>query len=480
VTLVFARLFWRGLRPRLVGLPPLHPAGGVPLAFCAALLVVPARGGVQQIPVNQSSAYFSPIPFANQAALNAGWNFIDSWKRGLDRTDNPYAVMPMDSARALISCCRPETPPAARTDSPPLRVAPADAPRPNLLLIIWEGLTARAVERLGGVSGATPEFERLADGGLLFRRFYASGDRTEKGLAAILSGSPTIPNGSILTVPSKSRTLEMLSRDLSSAGYATSFYYGGELGFANIKSYVLEGHFDRVLGKEDFPRSAWTSKWGIHDEPVGDRVLGDLGASRRPFFAVWLTLSSHEPFDVPGPVRIPGSDGESRFLNSLAYTDHVVGEFLRRASREAWWANTLVVIVADHSKKLERTDAAAAYKSAGTWYHIPMLWTGGALARTGVVDRLASQTDLAPTLLGALGLPGGERYRFGNDLFSGSSRGWSYYGFDDGFGLVTERGSLVWEHAPNRITSSTGGTTGADLRLGKAMLQVTYQDYLDR
>jgi hypothetical protein len=109
-----------------------------------------------------------------------------------------------------------------------------------------------------------------------------------------------------------------------------------------------------------------------------------------------------------------------------------------------------------------------------------MLWTGGALARTGAVDRLASQTDLAPTLLGALGLPGGERYRFGNDLFGGSSRGWSYYGFDDGFGLVTERGSLVWEHAPNRITSSTGGTTEADLRLGKAMLQVTYQDYLDR
>ncbi|HEX7023492.1 MAG TPA: sulfatase-like hydrolase/transferase, partial [Gemmatimonadales bacterium] len=333
VTLVFARLFWRGLRPRLVGLPPLHPAGGVPLAFCAALLVVPARGGVQQIPVNQSSAYFSPIPFANQAALNAGWNFIDSWKRGLDRTDNPYVVMPMDSARALISCCRPEAPPAPKTEPPPLRVAPGDAPRPNLLLIIWEGLTARAVERLGGVWGATPEFERLADGGLLFRRFYASGDRTEKGLAALLSGSPTIPNGSILTVPSKSRTLEMLSRDLSSAGYATSFYYGGELGFANIKSYVLEGRFDRVLGKEDFPRSAWTSKWGIHDETVGERVLGDLGTSRRPFFAVWLTLSSHEPFDVPGPIRIPGSDGESRFLNSLAYTDHVVGDFLRRASR---------------------------------------------------------------------------------------------------------------------------------------------------
>jgi membrane-anchored protein YejM (alkaline phosphatase superfamily) len=193
----------------------------------------------------------------------------------------------------------------------------------------------------------------------------------------------------------------------------------------------------------------------------------------------WLTLSSHEPFDVPGADRLAGADGEARFLNSLRYTDGVVGEFLRRAATEPWWARTLVILVADHSKKLERTDAAVPYKSAQSWAHIPMLWTGGALALRGATeDQLMSQTDLAPTLLDLLGLPGGDRYRFGRAVFSTPSRPWTYYGFDDGFGLVTPRGSLVWEHIPNRITSSTGVTDPRDLRLGRAMLQLTFQDYL--
>jgi phosphoglycerol transferase MdoB-like AlkP superfamily enzyme len=353
--------------------------------------------------------------------------------------------------------------------------------RPNVLLIVWESFTARSVERLGGVPGATPQFDSLAGEGLLFRRFYAAGDRTEKGLGALLAGAPTVPNASILMVPSKAATLPMLSRDLIQAGYSTAFYYGGELGFANIKSFVLSGGFARVLGKEDFPRSAWSSKWGAHDEAVAERLLGDLGGMPAPFFTTWLTLSSHEPFDVPGPVRVPGTDGESRFLNSLAYTDHVLGDFLRRAKREPWWDRTLVVIVADHSKKLERTDAAVPYKSAESWYHIPMLWTGGALTVQGEnVDRLGGQADLAPTLLAALGLPGGDRYRFGRDLFAPTAGRWTYYGFDDGFGLVTEDGSLVWEHIPDRITSRTGQEGDAELRLGRAMLQLTYQDYLDR
>ena len=468
---LFLWLARRVLHPAWSRLPETRGIVAAPLVFATLLLVIPARGGIQQIPINQSSAYFSPVSFANLAAVNVGWNFFDSWHRGLNRRDNPYRVVPADSALAL--CC------AGRAGGgPPARVL--GSVRPNILLIMWESFTARAVERLGGVSGATPVFDSLAAAGLLFRRMYAAGDRTEKGLAAILAGAPTIPNGSILTVPSKSRTLPMLSRDLDSAGYATSFYYGGELGFANIRSFIQEGRFGRIVGKEDFPRGTWVSKWGAHDDVVGNRVLADLRGATGPFFVAWLTQSSHEPFDVPGPVRVKGSDGESRFLNSLAYTDHVLGEFLHRARQEPWWAGTLVIIVSDHSKKLERTDADVPYKSAPGWYHIPMLWTGGVVQRPGIVDALASQTDIAPTLLGQLGLPGAERYRFGWDLFGGVPRPWVHYGFDDGFGLVTADGSLVWEHIPDRITSQSGRTSTADLLLGRAILQATYQDYLDR
>ncbi len=135
---------------------------------------------------------------------------------------------------------------------------------------------------------------------------------------------------------------------------------------------------------------------------------------------------------------------------------------------------------AETPKLLSRSDAAVPYKSAESWYHIPMLWTGGALARAGVSDLLGGQTDLAPTLLGRLGLPGGERYRFGRDLFAPTSSAFALYGFDEGFGLVTERGSFVWERPANGITSSTGRVGPEDIALGRALLQLAYQDYLDR
>ena len=473
LTALFLLLAWRMLRPGLLALPPTHPMWVLPLLFVAALLVIPARGGIQQIPINQSSAYFTAEPFANQAAVNAGWHFFDSWLNGLNRTDNPYLVIAPDSARILIEV------PGLGDGSSPDRVVTVD--RPNVLLIVWESFTARAVERLGGVRGTTPEFDHLADTGLLFTHLYAAGDRTDKGLAALLSGAPTVSNASILKVPSKVRTLPMLSRDLHDAGYATAFYYGGELGFANIKGFALEGRFDRIIGKYDFTAASRTSKWGAHDEAVAERVQADLHDMREPFLTTWLTLSSHEPFDVPGAARISGTDGESRFHNSLAYTDHVVAEFLRRAAREPWWERTLVIIVADHSKKLERTDADLPYKSAEGWYHIPMLWAGGALARRGaVVDAIMSQTDLAPTILGQLGIPDGSRYRFGRDIFASPKRSWAYYGFDGGFGLVTGRGSFVWEQIPSRVTSQSGVVDERDVWLGRAMLQMTYQDYLNR
>ncbi|HEV8612006.1 MAG TPA: LTA synthase family protein [Gemmatimonadales bacterium] len=476
VSLGFLQLARRLLAPRLRALPPLgFPAAG-PLLLSAAALVIPARGGLQLIPINQSSAYFSPQRFANQAALNVGWNFFDTWRRGLDRRGNPYLAMPMDSARALVAGTRlrPE-----RGEAAP-RPRLLTTLRPNILLIVWESFTARAVERLGGVPAVTPEFAALARQGLLFRRFYAAGDHTEKGLAALLSGAPSLPNASILRVPSKAASLPMLSQDLAAAGYHTGFYYGGELGFGNLRSFTLEGRFEQVLGKDDFPRSSWSSKWGVHDQVVADRLLKDLSSLQAPFFVTWLTLSSHEPFEVPGPARVPGRDPEARFLNSLAYTDQVVGSLLHRAAAEPWWANTLVIVVADHSKLLERTYAGAPFKSSESWFHIPMLWTGGALALHGESAALGGQTDLAPTLLRALGLPGAGRYRFGRDLFAGTGAPFAFYGFEEGFGLVTERGSLVWERAPARVTASSGAPGADEIALGRALLQLAYQDYLDR
>lgn len=447
-------------------------SGAVASLAVLALLIIPIRGGLQWTPLNQSSVYFAADDFANQAALNVGWNFFHSLatSRALERT-NPYTALDAPTARQVADSLLASTDTTAR---PLLRMA-----HPNVILIIWESLTAKVVGRLGGVPGVTPSLDSLSHEGVWFDHIYASGDRSAKGLVAILSGFPAQPHVQIMNTPNKAAKLPMLSRDLRGAGYATSFYYGGELAFANIKSYLLGGRFARIVGETAFAEADRNSKWGAHDHVVLGRLLGDAGRMPRPFFATLFTLSSHEPFEIPVPPRFPGADVRDEFLSAHAYTDQSVGAFIRRAQREPWWDSTLVVIVADHGHPLPETTSADGERTASR-YHIPMLWLGGALAvRDTVIHRIGSQTDLAPTLLAQLHLPH-ERYRWGRDLLATDAASFAYFPYLDGFGFVDPRGRLVYDALGQRITQRAGGAGGAEVRAGLALLRLSFQDYLDQ
>ncbi len=463
--------FRRFVGPDLVRLEPINAFFMAPLVLLIGVLVIPARGGVQNWPLTGSSAYTSAEPFLNQAAQNAAWGFFDSmYRRMYDRT-NPFVTMSPAEAEQLT--IRPA--PAAAGPSRLLTT-----PRPNVLVIIWESASARAFGSLGGQPGVTPMTDSLARQGLLFRQFYAAGDRTDKGVAAILSGFPALPRGSLMMVPSKTRALPFLNADFGAAGYRSSFYYGGELEFASLKAYLVNAGYQRVVGKEGFPAKSWTSMWGAHDGAVADRLQNDLGRETEPFFSVWLTLSSHEPFETPDPPRIKGTDWQSQYYNSLAYTDHVIGQFIARARTKPWWSKTLVVIVADHGRRVSPMETAPS-RDAYAMFRIPMLWLGGALAVTdSVSDRIGSQTDIPPTLLGAVGLIPKRPYPYGGSLLDPNPSPFAYYGFETGFGIVTPDGSLVYDLRAGRPSSSRGTYTDRDVRLGRALSQLTYQDYLDR
>jgi phosphoglycerol transferase MdoB-like AlkP superfamily enzyme len=283
----------------------------------------------------------------------------------------------------------------------------------------------------------------------------------------------------ILNSPSKAAKLPALPGDFERAGYATSFYYGGELEFADFKSYLLSHHFARVVGKGAFAPKDWSSKWGAHDHVVLGRVLSDLRTAPRPFFTTVFTLSSHEPYDVPMAPVFPGTDETTRFLNAHAYADRSVGAFIAAAKHEPWWDSTLVVIIADHGHPLPRV-APSADERVWLDQHIPMLWLGGALAvRDTVVSTVGAQTDLAPTLLAQLGIAHA-RYAWGKNLLARDVTPFAYFAYMDGFGWVTPRGRLVWDHAAGRVMQRAGAADSADLRSGQAYQRLSYQDYLDR
>jgi phosphoglycerol transferase MdoB-like AlkP superfamily enzyme len=351
--------------------------------------------------------------------------------------------------------------------------------RPNVILIVWESLSAKVVERLGGISGVTPVIDSLMHEGILFDSIYATGDRSAKGLTSILSGYPAQPRTTIMQFPRKTASLPALPRDLAGQGYGTAFYYGGEPEFANIKSYLINAGFDSIIGKSEFDEKDWNSKWGAHDHVVFTRMLADLKNAHEPFFRTLFTLSSHEPFEVPVPTVIAGSDEQSLFLNAHHYTDRSLGAFLRAARAEPWWNRTLVIIVADHGHRLPTLSPDERDRRWAT-FHIPMLWLGGALAvRDTVIHTIGSQTDLPPTLLAQLGLETG-KYRWGRNLLSPGAAPLAYFTFQDGFGLLNANGALTYDNVSRSVMFKTGKAGESDVRIGQALLQASIDDYVRR
>ncbi|RPD44644.1 LTA synthase family protein [Hymenobacter sediminis] len=472
------RLGWF-LYKKVVGpLPALPPAFGRGRATLAgllylALLVVPMRGGVQQIPVNQSDVYFSDRPYANHAAVNVPWNVVNSL-RMQNAGPNPYQFLPDSTATRLTQQLYAPTGPDT--------VSLLQTTRPNVLFIILESFTGKLVGHLGGERGVTPTLDSLSQVGVSFRNLYAAGDRSQKGLVALLSGYPNQPTTSIIKSPRKTEQLPHLARVLRGQGYSTAYYHGGELAFANMKSYLVTAGYERFTERADFARRDQNSKWGAHDHVLLTRMLRELPRQRAPFFVTAFTLSSHEPFDVPMPTRFPGESEAAQFRNSVYYTDHVLGQFLRQASRQPWWANTLVVLVADHGHH----QPGNTPNHAPAKFRIPLLLTGGALkpaVRGRSIATYGSQTDVPATLLNQLQLPA-TGFSWSRDLLAPSPPAWpggaAFYCFTDGFGVATPAGTVTFDNVARREIKRTGKPTKAQLELGEAYEQTSFADYLKK
>ena len=445
---------------------------GVATLLTGSLLVIPVRGGVQWTPINESTVFFSRSEFVNMGALNPGWYLLStSIANQKVPTSNPYIVMPAAEAQHVVDSLY------AGADGPPpklLRIA-----RPNVILIVWESFTAKVVTRLGGRPGVTPQFDRLTHQGILFDSLFASGERSAQGLLSLLSGFPSVPNEAIMTRPLKAAKLPQLGQFMRAAGYHTSYYYGGELAFANMKAYVLSGGFDRVTGIDAFAAAERNSKWGAHDHVVLGRALGELQHETRPFFATIFTLSSHEPFETPVAPTFAGSDESTRFLNAHHYTDASVAQFVDSASKQSWWDSTLVVIIADHGNILPVAPPGTT-ESVPDVHHIPMLWLGGALAvRDTVVHRIGASVDVAPTLLAQLGISSAG-FRWGQDLLTPGREGFAYFEYHDGFSFIDRRGWLVYDERARRVVEQSSTATAAHQRSGSALLQSSFADYLAR
>ncbi|MEJ8802286.1 LTA synthase family protein [Pontibacter sp. H249] len=433
------------------------------------LLVLPLRGGWQQIPINQSVVYFSEKPYANHVGLNMPWNLMHAMLKYSKSSSNPYKYMPDEEAEATVKTlyAAPST-----TDT----TAILTTVKPNVLFIILESYTAKLVGHLGGEQGVTPNLDQLAAEGITFTNLYSSGDRSEKGMVALLSGYPVQTITSIIKTPKKTEKLPQLSKVFKEQGYKTSYYYGGELEFANIKSYLLNGGYNKLVDKYDFDPSTYNSKWGAHDHVLFERVLEELKQEKEPFFSTVYTLSSHEPYEIPIAPKFPGKDNETLFQNSMYYTDWALGKFIEQAKQQPWWDNTLIVLAADHGHPLPGNDA----NHLPSKFRMPFILTGGALKQKGLqIETIGSQTDIATTLLATLNLPHQE-FSWGRNLLAPIANPFAFYVFNDGFGYVTPQGILTFDNVSKQVITQDTGVTAEQLEHGKAYMQYSFGDFVKK
>lgn len=458
-------IFIRKIFPRIEYLGDAKPKGALVLLGVSALMFLPIRGSFTVAPMNTGFVYFhNTKPFANHAAINVVWNFLYSVKKSANQ-NYPENFFDRKTTNRLIDSLYTSSDSTATI---------LKTKRPNIILLILESFTADVIEPLGGVKNLTPNLNALCEEGVLFTNFYASGDRTDKGLISILSGYPAQPQTSIIKLPNKTQSLPHLNAHLKRLGYTTSFIYGGDVDFANFRSYLNTGGFDHITTLDDFDDELYTSKWGVHDHYMFDKAFQELLKEQNPFFKVILTLSSHEPFDVPGDKFIAGSSQEALFLNSCHYTDKSVGTFITQCKQQSWWDNTLLIITADHG---HRHPGNKQLKDKAR-FKIPLLLLGGAVIKDTTVHTLGGQTDIANTVLAQIDNTD-SAFIFSKNLLDVHAKSFAAYFFNDGYGFLLPDKFIVYDNPGKQFLIRQNADT-EDLNLSKAYQQKLFLDYNHR
>lgn len=443
---------------------PLIP-GIVVFLVITAFQIIPIRGGIGTVPLNVSAAYFSGSLFPNHAAVNVIWNLghTSIYKKP---TKNPYQFKDPEIAKESFKRLLQDS-------SATSMVLKTD--RPNIIIIILESFGSFLINEDLTDTIIIPRFQELIREGIYFSNIYATGSRTDKVIPAILSGYPNLPSLKVLQEPRKSGSLPGIIKLLDSAGYKTSFWYGGDLNFANLNSYILGSSFREIITMRDFSSSDYNSKWGVHDHVIFNRMQDSLARSKQPFAYTVLTLSSHEPFEVPMDPVFRGRDELSRFKNSAFYTDKSLGGFIDMAKKTDWWKNSLVVLIADHCRRCSPTIPVYSEEI----FKIPMLWLGGALSvRDTVIHRIGNQYDLPLIIANQLNLD--SKFPFSKDLLSPGSGSFAFYTYNEGFAFITDSATSIYDISLKNNVFVSGKNPSEAESLGKSFLQVLFDDYLRR
>jgi phosphoglycerol transferase MdoB-like AlkP superfamily enzyme len=453
VAALAAWLAWRASRKSLAAAPAW--GGGrraLMLPLVLAVLFAGCRSSLEPRPANISTASFSSNRLVNELTMNSTYTVgyaLESLRNEADAAAM-YGEMPWPEVQARVQRYL-HLPDGAFPDAASAvqhrEASAAKTHKPNLVIILEESLGAQFVGHLGGLP-LTPNLDRLRQEGMYFTELHATGTRTARGIEAALAGFPPSPSLSVLKLPGARHGFFTLASALRQQGYSTEFIYGGAANFDDMRAFFLGNGFDRVIEQRDFVEPSFVATWGVSDEDLVERANEEFRRPRdRPFFALLLSSSNHEPFEIPDGRIEPYNSPLHTRENAIKYADHAIGRFFELARREAYFADTVFVVVADHDARVKGAPLVPVER-----FRVPALVIGPGVP-VGPYDRVASQIDLVPTLLGLMGIeatlptPGRNLLRLPED---DPGRALMQYGLNHGFRL----GNRLVVHQPHRPAQS--------------------------
>lgn len=434
------------------------------LLLLTGLLFLPIRGGITVSTMNTGQAYYSQNAYLNHSAVNPLFSLLESITHQEDFASQ-YRFLKDKEADKIFATM---TSTSDENTYPLLNEATFKKGTPDILIVIMESFASDIMPSMGSYKDVAVCLDSIAQQSILFTRFYANSFRTDRGMVSILSGYPAQPTTSIMRYPRKTSQLPSIARNLAKyKNYKTTYYYGGDADFCNMRSYLVSQGYQHIISDANFPIEDKLSKWGVPDHIVAAKMMEDIKAQqneKRPMLRILQTSSSHEPFEVPYH-RL-----KDKRLNAFAYTDSVMGAIVREYRKLPRWKNTLIVFVPDHvggyKENLNDHDRSR--------YQIPLILAGGAISRPMKVGIIGSQHDIAATLLGQLGVEHRE-FTFSKNMMSDATPKFAFFAVNDAFGIVSEENSLIYDNRAKRIVYDKG-EKGFNLKRGQAYLQKLYDD----
>ena len=453
------------------------------------LVAFQIRSTLAHRPANPALFALTGDAMVNSLIINSPWSVLDAWSAMSHEANSSeiYGKYPREKVFEVVKSA-PWLRDAQFTsaDFPTLhkQVAAIQRERPlNLVIVLEESLGATFVESLGGLP-VTPELEKLKKEGWWFEQLYATGTRSVRGIEAVVAGYPPTPARSVVKLSLSQQNFYTLAAGLGKQGYHTEFVYGGEAHFDNMRSFFTGNGFQKVVDRRDM-NPVFEGSWGASDEDLFDKSLErlkTLHASGKPFFSLIFSSSNHEPFQFPDG-RIKLHDAEKQTVNNaVKYADYALGRFIAEAKKQDYWKDTVFLIVADHDNRVYGDSLVPIKK-----FHIPGLILG-ADVQPKRITTIASQVDLAPTLLSLLGVSS-EHPMIGRDLVRDSDTpGRALIQFDNYFAwlegssatiLRPGQAPLAGQYDAATGVLTTGGVPEAQL-VDKAMSHVVLPSLLYR